>query len=266
MVISQRLQSNFSALLLGLIAIVTLQSCSPAFRQKTLSPDKVTLRELKEGVDRNYLGLETLRGNARMQVQMENMAYEANTEVKIQMPDSLHLKLEVMLGIDIGLFFGNRERFKLYSPQENILYSGSLDSVDLAKFFQIDLTYDDLLEAFTGTPKIIPGKTKPVTIDDGKYKLITLTEEGLHRYWIDPEKFVVTRYQFFNRKGSLRMEKEFKRFKKYDDIYLPRIIQIKKPHLKQYFNLFYTNHNVNKKVLTREFEISTPQNCKWIKL
>lgn len=248
--------------------VVTLifNTCSPFFRKKELSPDQISIWELKEGIERNALGLETLRGNARIQVQMEDMAYEASSEIKIRMPDSLYLKIEVIFGIDVGLFFGNRKQFAIYSPQNNIFYTGSMDSLDLAKFFQIDLTYNDLLEAFTGTPYITPGKIKPITVDNGRFKLNILTKKGLHRYWVHPEKLVITKYQFYDRKGKLQIEKHFKRFKKYGDVYLPKSIQIHKPVQKQYFSLFYTYQKTNKKLSPNEFKIEVPENCKCINL
>ena len=249
-----------------LVAALILSHCSPFTRKKELSPDQISIGELKERLERNFLGLETLRGRARIQIQTPEMAYEAFSEVKIQMPDSLFLKVEVIFGIDVGQFFGNRKSFALYSPQANVFYDGMMDSLDLGKFFQIDLTYDDLLEAFTGTPKIIIGKMTPLAVDNGRFKLNSVTHEGLHRYWIDPEKLVITKYQFYDRTGTLQIEKHFKRFKKYGDIYLPKSIQIRRPALKQYFSLYYTSQKTNKTVSPEEFEINVPENCKRINL
>ncbi|MBN1351619.1 DUF4292 domain-containing protein [candidate division KSB1 bacterium] len=249
-----------------LVSVFISISCSPSLRKKKLSVDQINPRELKDSVDRNFLNLQTLRGRARLQIQMKDFAYEANSEVKIRMPDSLFLKIEVIFGIDVGFFFGNREQFALYSPQDNIFYTGSIDSLDLSKFFQIDLTYDDLLEAFAGTPVIVPGKTTKIALDDGNYKLSSVTQNGLHRYWIDPDKSVIKKYQFYDRTGTLQIEKHYRRFKKYKDIYLPQIIQIKKPAKNQYFSLFYTSHEVNKNISPDEFQMNVPENARWIKL
>lgn len=248
-----------------LISLILLSGCAGLFKGPSLDVSQMTIDELRDRIEQNHLAFQTLQGKGTISSQMPGMANEASISVKIIMPDSLVLKVEAMFGIDVGTFSSNRSKFALYSPMQKVLYTGRLDSLDLAKFFQVDITYDELMEALIGTPKIETGEMSPLELKDNKYLLTSVTEAGVHRYRIHPTKFVVEKYQFFDRQGTLQIIKEFSRFEKFNKIYLPKVIQIQKPVKQQVFALYYTQRKLNKPISKKAFKIRVPKKTRHIR-
>ncbi len=227
----------------------------------------MSAQKLLDRLEQNYLKLNTLEGKAQFQAQMEGAGYEAAANVKLIMPDSLFTKFEAMFGFDVGTFSCNRKKFALHIPMQKVLYTGQLDSIDLAKFFQIQVTYDELMEGFTGIPRIQSGEFAPLAIDNNQYLMMSRSATGTHRYWIDATQFVVTQYQFHDLNGTLQITKVFSNFKKYDDILLPKTIQISRPVQKQMFSLFYHDRKVNQPIDRNNFKIrGIPRNTRHIRL
>lgn len=263
MVTMQPIYSN-RRYLLWILLLVILSGCATT-KGPVLDADQMNAVELRDRVERNYLGLSTLQGNSRIQIQMPGLGTEATTQVKIILPDSLLLKVEAIFGIDVGSFTSNRKKFALYAPMQKVLYTGHQDSLDLSLFFQVNITYQELIDAFMGTPKIQLGKTSQVKLDQNQYLLSSVTDEGVHRYWIHPEKFVVTEYKFFDLTGALQTVKLFSKFTKYGNSYLPKIVQIQKPEAQQIFSLFYDSRELNKPVDRSAFKLRVPPKTRHVR-
>jgi len=253
-------------LLQSLLIVVMFIRCASVFRGTPPDLSQMSTNELRDRIERNHLAFNTLSGKGKIMAQMADQAQEASVDIKIIMPDSLYLKVEAIFGIDVGTFSCNRSKFALYSPMQKVLYTGLLDSLELSKFFQVDITYEELLEAVIGTPKIQPGKMAPLKIQNNQYLLTSTTDAGVHQYWIHPEQFVVNKYQFFDREGALQIVKEFSRFEKYGSVYLPRVIQIHKPTASQVFAFYYDHRQLNKAIDKRIFKIKVPPQTRHIRL
>lgn len=242
--------------------------CAHFSRSSKMSDlSSMSAEKLRDRLEQNYLKLITLEGKAQFQAQMEGAGYEAAANVKLIMPDSLFTKFEAMFGFDVGTFSCNRKKFALYIPMQKVLYTGRLDSIDLARFFQIQITYDELMEGFTGIPRIQSGEFAPLTIENNQYLMTSRTTAGIHRYWIDATQFIVTQYQFHDLNGTLQITKNFSNFKKYNDILLPKTIQIARPAQRQMFSLFYHERKVNQPIDGNNFKIrGVPKNTRHIRL
>ncbi|MCI0516160.1 DUF4292 domain-containing protein [candidate division KSB1 bacterium] len=249
----------FGGALLGL-------SCAHLHSVPPIDITQMSVEDIHDRLEQNYLRLATLNGKARIQAQLQDQGYEATTHIQMLMPDSLFFKVEAFLGLDVGTFFSNRKQFALYSPFQKVLYTGHLDSLDLAQFFQVDLTYDELLEACTGIPRIKMGKTTPLKKDDAQIQFSTQEAQGMHQYWIDPVKFVVTKYQFWDAQGVLQVTTNFSRFQKIDNLFLPKSIQIYKPVPRQVFSLYYEERVINQPLNKKDFKIQVPPKTRIIKL
>lgn len=233
----------------------------------TTDLSSMNAEKLRDRLEQNYLKLNSLEGKAQFQAQMEGAGYEAAANVKLILPDSLIAKFEAMFGFDVGTFSCNRKKFALYVPMQKVLYTGRLDSIDLAKFFQIQVTFDELMEGFTGIPRIQPGEFAPLAIDNNQYLMTSRNAAGTHRYWIDATQFVVTQYEFHDLNGTVQITKNFSNFKKYSDILLPKTIQIARPGQRQMFSLYYHERKVNQPIDRDNFKIrGIPKNTRHIRL
>jgi len=263
-----RLTRPLKIIILSLSILGLLSGCAHIFKGSQI-PDlsKMTVDKIKDRLEQNYLKLNTLEGKGQFQAQMPGNGYEASVSTKLIMPDSLFAKFEIIFGLDIGTFTSNRKKFALYIPMKKLLYTGETDSVDLATFFQVNVNFNELIEAFTGVPKIDLGDTTALKISGDEYLLTSRTASGAHQYWIHPARFVVTKYQFYDLAGTLQVVKSFSRFQKFDEIYLPKSIRIEKPVQKQMFSLFYTQRQINEMIDKKSFKIrGIPRTVRHIKL
>ena len=240
------------------VSVSLMNGCAGLFRSTKPDLSRMTVEELRDRIERNHLAFRTLVGRGKISAQMPGAVQEASVDLKIIMPDSLYLKVEAIFGIDVGTFVANKTKFALHSPMQKVLYTGNLSSLDLSRFFQVDISYQELFEAAIGTPKLEIGKAAPLKIQDNQYVLNIVNHTGLHRYRVHPVDFVITRYQYYDSLGTLQIVKEFSKFEKYGNVRLPKVILIQKIAQKQVFALFYSSRKLNTPIDPKTFKIRVP--------
>lgn len=252
-----------------LITLLVLAGCAGTGKAPAPDATQMTVMDIRDRIERNYLGISTLQGNGTISAQMPGVNQEASVEVQIIMPDSVSLKVEAIFGIDIGKFISNGRTFALYSPIQKTIYTGALDSLDLSRFFQVNLQYEELMESLVGTPGIAAGQMAPLAVQDNKYLLKIRTSEGVHQYFVDPGKYVITQYKYIDNANQVQIIKNFSRFEKYDNRYLPKLIQIARPMEKQAFSFYYRTRKLNKPIDRKVFKLRArdiPKNTRHIKI
>ena len=112
--------------LLGLL----LTGCSALLRSSRIDPN-ATPREIFAQIANNYRGLEAFEGRGRLIIDTPDLKFDAPSLVLLQKPDTLFIKIEAILGIDVGFFFADGRRFESYSPLENTFFFGEVDAMRL---------------------------------------------------------------------------------------------------------------------------------------
>ena len=133
-----------------LVALFLVLGCAGIYKRPAIDVRTVTWQSIPNILSQNLDRLSTLKGRARILVEMPGFQYQAYSKVVIKRPDSLFVKIEAALGIDVGWFFSDRQTFAVYLPFQNTYYSGLVDSVAIPNPIQFDLSYDQMLEALIG--------------------------------------------------------------------------------------------------------------------
>ena len=261
-------QNSSICAVLFVTVILLFNACAPTVQQKPLiTVGDLTAEDIWDRIEQNSLKINTLKCSGNLQVQMPGTGYTAKGSIRAIMPNLIYLKVEATLfGLDIGTFTSNGKRFALYAPQQKAVYLGDVATVNLANFFQINLSYDELKEAVTGQVHIPEGVFKPLTVDNDQY-LITYDDfDGTHKYWVDPFKMVVTEYQLLNEKGAVELSKKFARYQKIGDIFFPKMVNLQRIQDQQIFSFFFENIEINKDVSKKIFKVKVPKGTRPIRL
>ena len=241
--------------------LLLIFGCSQTLRRPAISSDETRWRLIPRLLQNNYDRLKTFKASGRMIVESPEQSFSTSSRIVISRPDSLYLKLEATFGIDVGWLFSDRKTFRFYSPQRNMCYYGSFDSLRVGDFFSFNLSYDKFLQALAGIELVDEldfGKLEK----DGKSLLLT-GETGQKKvsYWIDPSMGVVTRSEIRDNRGQVILQSEYQRFAHVDRVYVPRTIRIKRPLERERLTLYYNRLEVNKRIDGNDIRTKIPQSA-----
>ncbi|MFQ5651450.1 MAG: DUF4292 domain-containing protein [bacterium] len=234
--------------------------CATTSRVPDLS--NITTQTIQSKVLRNFNKLVSFEGRARVIIELPGEGYRGSSRVYINLPDSVYVKTEAILGIDIGALFLDRSYFGAYAPRENVLYYGEAELLDLRDFLQVEIETDELVEVLTGLIRIAPEPGATPAFDDGKFLISFPLGNGTQRVWVDPKKYVVTRSQLVDTRGRVILLKEFSRFKTRKGIVLPQTIKITRPLARERLTVYYTSQKINKLIVPEKFRLKTSKNAR----
>lgn len=245
-------------------AIGLFTHCAAIFKSTTPDISKVTPEYLQAKVKQNLQKLKSFEGRARVIIELPGAGYNGFSEIFLNMPDSVLVKTEAILGIDIGVLFMDHKIFGAYAPKENSLYYGEIEQLDLRDFLQVELETEELYEAFTGLTNFEVNPTSKLSVSDGKFLITTRLEKGVVQYWIDPKKFLITKCILLNSHGKTVLIKEFSRVRKRKGLVLPQTIRLMRPQARERVTVYYTKQKINQAISPEKFKLKIPNNAKQI--
>ena len=207
-------------------------------------------------------GLKSFEGKARVIIELPGKGYNGFSNVYLNLPDSIFVKTEAILGIDIGALFLDHKTFGAYAPRDNVLYYGEVTKLNLRDFLQVELETEELYEVFTGSVQVILDSTSTLSLDDGKFLISTTSDSTTFKYWIDPKRFVVTESHLVDNEGTILLTKKFERFQKKGKLQLPKIIRLTRPEARERITVYYTKQTVNQAIPAEQFRLKVPKNAR----
>lgn len=238
--------------------------CAAISKSKNPDISKITVKDIQKKINQNFQKLSNYEGQARVIIELPGAGYNGYSDIFINMPDSVLVKTEAILGIDVGVFFLDHQYFGAYAPKENSFYYGENEILDLRDFFHVELETDELFEVLTGLTKIDVDFTTKLEVAAGKFLLTSHSSSGEVKYWIDPKNYVVTKCHLLDGDGEIVLRKEFRRFKKYDGLMIPRTIKLTRPKARERLTVYYTKQKINTPISPEKFKLKIPKNAKHI--
>ncbi len=249
-----------AAIVVNIISLFFLNGC--AGKKATLNLSNITPDLIRFKVSRNFTRITSFEGNAKVIIELPGQGYKGSSKILINKPDSIFVKAEAILGIDIGALFLDDEYFAAFAPRDNILYYGETGILNLKDFLQIEIEKEELVETLTGLVQIPNEDNLKLEIDDEQFVLTKEFDKGKIKHWIDPQKYTVTQTKRLDQFGRVILLKEFSRFKKKKGVYLPQTIKITRPLARERLTLFYTNQKINGQIASSEFIVKVSKNAK----
>ncbi len=221
-----------------------------------------TPEDLQLRVARNLHNLHSFEGKARVIIELPGKSYNGFSNIFMKLPDSVYVKTEAILGIDIGGLFQDQRFFAAYAPRDNILYYGEAETLDLRDFLEIEIDIDELFEVFTGLNQIVVNETSKLIFAGGKFVVTTQLDQQSLIYEVDPDKYIVTKSQLIDAEGKTILLKEYRRLRKTKGLVLPQTIKLTRPQARERITVYYTNQKINKKIAAEKFKIKPAKNAK----
>ena len=249
-----------------MIMLFSIAGCGRVLQKEPLSTENITISQIRERVKENYSRLNSIRTKARIIAEMPGLGFTAMSEAVLKMPDQLKVEIRAGFGMGVGSIRLEGQNFIVYSAMENRAYYGNIDSTDISRFFQINLGFRELLNLLSGSPYFSDNQNTKLTIDDNKYLIHINSEDRIKKYWIDPEKFVITDFQLYAGPDSLIFSQELRNYRKSRGIYLPKLIRVTHPQGHERLTVMFEERSINQKIDANEFYIKIPENAEKVKL
>lgn len=237
--------------------------CAHMAPRPVLGINEERLEVIKEALFRNFYHIKSFKGYGTLNVLTPVESFKADIETLIDNPDSVYVKLEATLGIDVGMLFANREGYLIYSPRENTFYRDNSTVLDLQSFIGMKLTFGKLLETLLGLELLhgLNEATVSAVPSEAEITIAGMVETFKAVYKIDPAKGVVKNTRIYDTDNRLVLVAKYSRFIHSQGSYMPKTIQIIKPRTKESITLFYTFVKLNESIKPEQFRIKIPDNA-----
>jgi len=213
--------------ILVLWVIIILNGCASVptanLAGKAISPEMV-----QRAVKVNRERVQSLNGSGTITVETPDIAQSGSFELMLHKPDSILVKIEGPFGIHVGAALLTRTGFVFYNSMQNQLITGSINAANLNRIFRVNLTFDELLNLFTGGSFVAGDEDNPdsLVVEDNQFVMSYGNSAGSRRYWIDPGTMLIVKIQHTDARGKLVLEERFERFRDVGDASLPRQIRL----------------------------------------
>jgi hypothetical protein len=165
--------------------------------------------------------------------------------VAVRQSDSVLIRFEGPFGLDVGFLYANRTSFVLYNAMENWYATGSTGKGDFRSVLPIDLTFEEMLGAFTGTFQL-PEHRMPSHYSalDNQYLLVFTSVADTSWYWVDPALKAVTQYRV-SRGDSCLVEGTTDNWTEEDGRLIPMRVALTFPSSARQVSVFYSSVEIN---------------------
>jgi outer membrane lipoprotein-sorting protein len=225
----------------------------------------ITSVEVQEIARTHHAGIQSLQGEGRISVETPEITQSGAFILILRKPDSVLINLQGPFGIKVGSALVTRTGFSFYNSLENKLITGSASIENLNRILHVQLSFDDLLNIFSGGGFLDDDLHSPdeTRIENGQFIFVYTSQNSSRRYWIEPTSLNIQRIQFLDRSGKLTLEQTFNDFENVDGIAMPYAIRITHPKTQQMLTLKYSEIMVNVEQL--QFTFTIPLNAERIR-
>lgn len=246
--------------------------CAPAetIRRRPVDVSETTPVEIVEKNNRNLAHLKYIKALTTLNLESPKSANQFTAQMAIKLPDSVYVKIEGVLGIDGLKASFNRETFVVYNIVNKYVVYGATGAEAIRKTFDYDLTFDEMVEVLIGWPVLRRSdldRLLDFSAEETYFVLHVREDYGTRRMWVDPfAGYAVSKIVRYDSTGQVVMEKDFTRFEKIGDVYLPRYVRILRPREKDLLSIYFDTRTLNRSFSSRLFTIDYPKDLQPIHL
>jgi len=169
-------KTNATRFLLWIFIVILLSSCVPS---KPIEEESVLPADrLIKKIETNRRKVKTFRGTGLLEIKSPDIDATASFEIILKKPDSVKVSIFGPFGIELAQSFVTSTDFMFYDVMRNNLYTGRVKSDVLEKIFKVNLSFNELIDAFTGSVNL----TDKLRNEPDKYKIL---EDGYILTYID---------------------------------------------------------------------------------
>lgn len=208
----------------------------------------------------NRRRIESFEGNGTITVRKGSINQSVSFRVVLQKPDSLYITMLGPFGIELAQALVMKDNFIFYDAMSNTAYEGDVDSDVLNQIFKINLTFNELMDAFIGSVNLTDNLYRPpekYNIDYDKYVLTYIDPNTLRKsiYRVDIRQLGITDYQVLDNSGEELLEGQYSEFELFENVAVPYKIELQNKKDNQKVSIDYKNMAVNKRGIGIDFKV-----------
>ncbi len=231
---------------LVIASALCLAGCGTTVRARkelSLPPDRVMelVRQRSETV-------RTLRGEGVVTIESPEQSGSSSFSLNLKKPDSILVNLNGPFGIRFGTLLFSRDRFIFYNYQDNYAFVGKSDGTTLHSMFNLRMTFDEVMRAFTGE-FFAPGAGMPDSfVTDGESYVFTYRSgDSRTEYRVDGQDYFIRSYRVIDASGrptltAMASEPE----ETEGTIVTPRLLRVVFPGERRSISVAYSDMQINR--------------------
>lgn len=244
--------------LLALTISITITSCVPS---KPVDEERILPADrLMKKLEANRRKIKTFLGSGTINLDSPQLTAKASFQVVLKKPDSMRVSFFGPFGIDLAQAVATKRDFVFYDVINNRVYKGVTRDLSLKNIFKVDLTFNELMDAFAGavdlTDKLRREPDNLFVNNDSYY--LTYSDEFTGRqsqYEILIDDLAITKYKIVETPSNAVLEGTYRDFENFDDVPLPYKININYKLMNQDINIDYRSIKVNQELPSLTFTI-----------
>jgi hypothetical protein len=193
-------------------------------------------------------------------------SFRGAIRISVKTPDSLWMKVEGPLGVDIAVGIINQGRAMMYSPWENVVYQGSVYRIDLFQSLSFPTGPAGLVYGMMGLPILeesILDSISSYSFNDEYYILSVNQTDSI---WIRPRGPVIARWKKMDENGNEVWRWEAKSFFRKKGTCMPAIVQMTALEPLQRISFFYESIKTNRDLKEKWNHVPIPEGVETIEL
>lgn len=238
--------------------IILINGCVPS--QPTEEFELLPSERLTNKLEANRRKIKNFEGNGTIFVNTSSMDNSATFRIILEKPDSIYLTIMGPFGIELAQALVTKEKFTFYDALQNTAYVGSVNSNALQSIFRINLSFEDLLDAFIGSVNLTNNLYRAPDnyfVEDDRYVLTYLDSARTNKsiYKVDVRQLGITNYQLYGLDDNLMLEGRYSDFELLENVAVPYKISINNKVDDQKISIEYKKISVNKKNINIDFKL-----------
>jgi len=238
--------------------LLILIGCVPS--QPTEEFELLPSERLTNKLEANRRKIKTFEGSGTIFVNSPSMDNSATFRIVLLKPDSIYLTIMGPFGIELAQALVTKEKFTFYDALQNTAYVGAVNSNALQSIFRINLSFEDLLDAFIGSVNLTNNLYRAPDnyyVEDERYVLTYLDSARTNKtiYKVDVRQLGITNYQLFGLDESLILQGIYSDFELLENVAVPYKIAIENKTDDQKISIDYKKIIVNKKNIFIDFKL-----------
>jgi len=238
--------------------VIFFDGCVPS--KPTEDVEILSSERLINKLEVNRRRIKSFEGNGTILVKNPQMNNSASFRVVLQKPDSIYLTIMGPFGIELAQALVTKSNYIFYDALNNTAYEGKVDDEVLQDIFKIDLSFNDLLDAFIGSVNLTNNLYKQpdeyqVVYDKYLITYIDSVSMKSSQYKVDVRELGITDYVLRDDKNQVIIEGKYSDFGIMEGVAVPYKIELRNKKENQLVIVEYKNMSANKKNIFVDFQI-----------
>ncbi len=253
------MKKTIQIILILIISISLMESCVPSkevYEEEILPADRLIKK-----LEAKRRKVKTFRGTGVFSVESPELNAKASFEVKLKKPDSLQFAIYGPFGIDLAYMLVTKSDYLFYDVLKNKAYKGPVRDEIIQKLFHVNISFDDLIDAFTGAVNLTDKLRRMpdnYSVNEEYYTLtfIDSVKNKKSIYNVLINTLAITNYELAALDGTGIFKSKYSGFKTYlRNVPVPRNTHFVNVQKDQAVDINYRRIEVNKNIEKMTFPI-----------